>query len=287
MVPRARPRLRPFEAGDSLPVVSTLALIGGGKMGEALLGGLIAGGWDPENLAVAEVSAERRHAIEGRFPKIRVVPNPAWAVAEADVVVVAVKPSDVAPALEAAEPVLGPGALVVSIAAGVTIAALEALVPGRPVVRAMPNTPALVGLGAAAIAAGHHAGDEHLARAESILGVVGTVARVPEGLLDAVTGLSGSGPAYVFMVAEALIEAGVHAGLPRPVSQALVTQTLLGSATLLAQGPDGPEALRAAVTSPGGTTAAGIAALEARALRAAFLEAVAAATARSRELGES
>jgi len=111
------------------------------------------------------------------------------------------------------------------------------------------------------------------------------VARVSEGLLDAVTGLSGSGPAYIFLVAEALIEAGVHAGLPRPVSAALVTQTLLGSATLLATGDEGPEALRAAVTSPGGTTAAGIAALEARAVRAAFLEAVAAATSRSRELG--
>ena len=245
------------------------------------------GGWDPEHLAVAEVSAERRHAIEGRFPKARVVPNPAWAVAEAEVVVVAVKPGDVTPALQAAEPVLEQGALVLSIAAGVTIAALEALVPGRAVVRAMPNTPALVGLGAAAIAAGHHAGEEHLVRAESILSAVGTVARVPEALLDAVTGLSGSGPAYLFLVAEALIDAGVLAGLPRPISQALVTQTLLGSATLLARGPDGPEALRAAVTSPGGTTAAGLAALEARAVRSAFLEAVAAATARSRELGEN
>ena len=290
MVPRARPRPSPDAAdptSTSLPSVTTLALIGGGKMGEALLGGLIDGGWDPENLAVAEVAAERRHAIEGRFGKVRVVPNPAWAVAEAEVVVVAVKPGDVPAALEAAEATLEPGALVLSIAAGVTIAALEELVPGRPVVRAMPNTPALVGMGAAAIAAGRHAGDEHLARAESILAVVGTVTRVPEGLLDAVTGLSGSGPAYVFLVAEALIEAGVHAGLPRPVSQALVTQTLLGSATLLAHGPDGPEALRAAVTSPGGTTAAGVAALEARAVRAAFLEAVAAATARSRELGAS
>ena len=264
-----------------------LAIVGGGKMGEALLGGLIDGGWDPESLAVAEVAAERRHAIEQRFTKIRVVPNPAWAVAEAEVVVVAVKPGDVAPALEAAEPILEPGALVLSIAAGVTISALEALVPSRPVIRAMPNMPAVVGRGAAAIAAGSHAGDEHMARAEGILSTVGTVVRVPEKLLDAVTGLSGSGPAYVFLVAEALIEAGVHAGLPRPISQALVAQTLLGSATLLAQGPDGPEALRAAVTSPGGTTAAGLAALEARAVRAAFLEAVAAATVRSRALGES
>ena len=112
------------------------------------------------------------------------------------------------------------------------------------------------------------------------------VVRVPEKLLDAVTGLSGSGPGYVFLVAEALIEAGVHVGLPRPDSHALVVQTLLGSAALLADGKEGPEALRAAVTSPGGTTAAGLAALESRALRSAFLEAVAAATARSRELGQ-
>src|SRR5258705_1161525 len=119
-------------------------------MGEALLGGLVDGGWDPEHLAVAEVSAERRHAIEGRFPKVRVVPNPAWAVAEAEVVVVAVKPGDVAAALEMAEPVLEPGALVLSIAAGVTIAALEAVVPGRPVVPAMPNPAAPGGPGAAA-----------------------------------------------------------------------------------------------------------------------------------------
>ncbi|HYT40169.1 MAG TPA: NAD(P)-binding domain-containing protein, partial [Acidimicrobiia bacterium] len=145
--------------------MTTLALIGGGKMGEALLGGLIDGGWDPETLAVAEVVAERRHAIESRFTKVRVVPNPAWAVADAEIVVVAVKPADVAAALAAAEPVLEPGALVLSIAAGVTLAALEAAAPGRPVVRAMPNTPAVVGLGAAAIAAGHHAGEEHLARA--------------------------------------------------------------------------------------------------------------------------
>jgi pyrroline-5-carboxylate reductase len=229
---------------------------------------------------------ERRHLLEGRFPKVRVVPAPAWAVAEAEVVVVAVKPADVPGALESAASALAPGTLVVSIAAGVTLATLEALLPGYPVVRAMPNTPALVRRGAAAIAAGTHAGEEHLTRAERILAAVGTVTRVPESLLDAVTGLSGSGPAYLFLLAEALIDAGVGVGLPRPVAQALVTQTLLGSATLLAEGPDGPEALRAAVTSPGGTTAAGLAALEARAVRAAFLEAVTAATERSRQLGQ-
>jgi pyrroline-5-carboxylate reductase len=142
-----------------------------------------------------------------------------------------------------------------------------------------------VGAGAAAIAGGSTATDADLEWAEQVLGAVGTVVRVAEGSLDAVTGLSGSGPAYVFLVAEALIEAGVLAGLARPVSQALATQTLLGAARLLDESPDGPEALRAAVTSPGGTTAAGLRALEAHGVRAAFMDAVVAATERSRELG--
>jgi pyrroline-5-carboxylate reductase len=163
---------------------------------------------------------------------------------------------------------------------------LEAeLAPGTAVVRAMPNTPALVGAGAAAIAGGTTATDDDLAWAESLLGAVGIVVRVKEPLLDAVTGLSGSGPAYVFLVAEALIDAGVLSGLPRDVSSALAIQTLLGAATLLAEGPDGPEALRAAVTSPGGTTAAGLRALEHHGVRAAFLDAVSAATERARQLG--
>ena len=175
---------------------------------------------------------------------------------------------------------------VLSVAAGVTIAALqESLGTGVPVVRAMPNTPALVGAGAAAIAGGTSAGKDDLAWAESVLGAVGTVVRVSEPLLDAVTGLSGSGPAYVFLVAEALIEAGVLVGLPRPTAETLAIQTLLGSARLLAEGDDGPAALRAAVTSPGGTTAAGLRELERNGVRSALIEAVAAATERSRELG--
>jgi pyrroline-5-carboxylate reductase len=150
----------------------------------------------------------------------------------------------------------------------------------------MPNTPALVGLGASAIAAGTHAGDADMDWAESVLGAVGIVVRVKESLLDAVTGLSGSGPAYVFLVAEALIEAGVLAGLPRDVSEALSVQTLLGAATLLSTSDEGAEALRAAVTSPGGTTAAGLRVLEQHGVRSALLEAVAAATDRSRALGQ-
>ncbi len=179
------------------------------------------------------------------------------------------------------------GALVLSIAAGVTIEALEAAAPGRPVVRAMPNTGALVGKGAAAIAAGTHATEGDLEVAERILGGVGIVVRVPESQLDAVTGLSGSGPAYVFLLAEALIEAGVLVGLSRDISDQLVRQTLLGAGTLLTEGDELPEALRAAVTSPGGTTAAGLQVLEAHGFRGALLEAVAAATRRSTELGQS
>ena len=154
-----------------------------------------------------------------------------------------------------------------------------------PVVRAMPNTPALVGAGAAAIAPGRHAGAGDLVWARSILEAVGTVVTVSEAQLDAVTGLSGSGPAYVFLVVEALIDAGVLAGLSREVSRALAAQLLVGSAALLAQTGESPEVLRAMVTSPGGTTAAGLRVLEERAVRAAFLDAVAAATERSRQLG--
>jgi pyrroline-5-carboxylate reductase len=198
--------------------------------------------------------------------------------------IVATKPTDVGPAVAAAVAV---GVQrVVSIAAGVSTGSIESAA-GRdlPVVRAMPNTPALVGAGAAAIAGGRHVTEDDLVWAETVLGAVGTVVRVPEASLDAVTGLSGSGPAYVFLVAEALIDAGVNAGLPRATADALVRQTLLGAALLLAEGDQEPEALRAAVTSPGGTTAAGLRVLEERATRAALIDAVAAATERSRELG--
>ncbi|HSO96210.1 MAG TPA: pyrroline-5-carboxylate reductase [Acidimicrobiia bacterium] len=263
-----------------------LAVLGGGRMGEALVSGLRDAGWDLGSVAIAEVDPERRRYLEERFPGARVVPTPAWAVADADVVVVAVKPADVPAALTASADVLNAEALVVSLAAGIPLAVLERHAPDRPVVRAMPNTPALVGHGAAAIAPGRHATPGHLETAEGILGAVGTVVRLPEEHLDAVTALSGSGPAYLFLVAEALVEAGVLAGLTRDVADDLVRQTFLGAAHLLA-GPDSPAALREAVTSPGGTTAAALRVLEARGVRAAFLDAVAAAAARSRELGEA
>ena len=265
--------------------MATLALLGGGRMGEALVSGLLDAGWDADALVVAEVDAERRRALEERFPGTRVVPSAAWAVADADVVVVAVKPADAPDALDQSLPSLASDALIISIAAGVRIATLEAAAPGRPVVRAMPNTPAIVRRAATAIAPGVHANEAHLVTAERILGAVGIVVRVPESHLDAVTGLSGSGPAYVFLIAEALTDAGVLAGLPRPIADALTRETLLGAATLLAEGEQ-PEQLRAAVTSPGGTTAAVLHVLESHGVRAAILDAVIAAAARSRELGE-
>jgi pyrroline-5-carboxylate reductase len=262
-----------------------LALIGGGRMGEALARGLLDSGSDTDAIAIAEVDPDRRKVLERALPEVRVVPSAAWAAADAQVVVIAVKPGDAVNALESCIAVLPEGALVLSIAAGVTLPALERVAPDRPIVRAMPNTGALVGCGAAAIAGGTHATELDLEMAERVLGPVGLVVRVPESQLDAVTGLSGSGPAYVFLIAEALIEAGVLVGLPRTTADALVRQTLLGAANLLQDSEATPEGLRAAVTSPGGTTAAGLQALEAHGVRAALLDAVESATRRSNELG--
>ena len=261
-------------------MATRLAVVGGGRMGEALVGGLLARGWaEAGEVCIVEARAGRRAELEELFPGVTVVGAPP----RAEGVVVAVKPGDVG---GACREVAAAGAeRVLSIAAGVPLATLEAALGPLPVVRAMPNTPALVGAGAAAIAGGTSAGEADLDWAESILGAVGEVVRVPEKLLDAVTGLSGSGPAYVFLVAEALIDAGVLAGLPRDVSTTLAVQTLLGSARMLAETGETPEALRAAVTSPGGTTAAGLRELEKAGVRSAVLEAVAAAAARSRELG--
>lgn len=259
----------------------TLLIVGGGRMGEALLAGLLAAGRPANELVVVEVSASRRQELGAAHPEVRIAPE---VVAGAGAVL-AVKPADV-PA--AAGAVAGAGARrLLSLAAGVTTASIEAAAGGAlAVVRAMPNTPALIGAGAAAISPGATADDEDLAWAEAILGAVGVVVRVPEKALDAVTGLSGSGPAYLFLVAEAMLEGGVLAGLPREVAETLTFQTLLGSSRLLADGAGTPAALRASVTSPGGTTAAGVRELERRGVRAAFLDAVAAAAERSRELGQ-
>jgi pyrroline-5-carboxylate reductase len=262
------------------PDQRSLLIVGGGRMGEALLGGLLAAGRSAPELAVAEVSRARRGQLAAAYPDVEIVDAPV----PAQGAVLVVKPGDVA---EAAGAVADAGARrILSVAAGVTTSAIEDAA-GRPlpVVRAMPNTPALVRAGAAAISPGSSAAADDMAWAEEILGAVGVVVRVPEKALDAVTGLSGSGPAYVLLVAEAMADAGVLAGLPRDVAETLAFQTLLGSARLLVDGGDSPSTLRVAVTSPGGTTAAGLRELERHGVRAAFLDAVTAAAERSRELG--
>ncbi|CAN5681356.1 pyrroline-5-carboxylate reductase [soil metagenome] len=258
-----------------------LQIVGGGRMGEALLSGLLAAGWAaPSELAVVEALPARREELAERYPDVAV----SGACVAGDGTVVAVKPADVADACRAAA-AAGTGRLL-SIAAGVRLATLEgAAGDAVAVVRAMPNTPALVGAGVAALAAGRAASEDDLVWAEGVLGAVGTVVRVAEPLLDAVTGVSGSGPASLFLVPEALIEGGVLAGLPRDVSSTLAIHTVLGAGRLLVESGESPEVLRAAVTSPGGTTAAGLRALEAAGVRAALLDAVTAATERSRQLG--
>jgi pyrroline-5-carboxylate reductase len=256
-----------------------LAVVGGGNMGAALVGGLLHASWSAEEIAVVEVLAARVEQLREMFPGVAVTDE----IPACEAALIAVKPYDVAGACAAAA--RAGATRLLSIAAGIGIDALQtAAGPEVAVVRAMPNTPALVGEGAAAICGGSTADDADLAWAESILGSVGIVVRVPEGQLDAVTGLAGSGPAYLFLVAEALIDAGVLTGLSRANSEALVSQLFVGSAALLQQRGE-PAQLRAMVTSPGGTTAAGLRVLEERGVRSALLEAVMAATARSAEMG--
>ncbi len=249
-------------------------------MGAALVGGLVAAGWAATDLAIVEVASPRRETLITMFPEIAVGET----VPSCEAAVIAVKPNDAATAAQAA--VAAGARRVLSIAAGVSVDALQsACGDGVAVIRSIPNTPALLGKGAAAMSGGLFATDSDLDWAEGILSAVGTVARVSEPLLDAVTGLTGSGPAYLFLVAEALTDAGVLAGLTRPVADALVRQLFVGSAAMLAEHGD-PVALRAMVTSPGGTTAAGLRVLEEHGTRSALLEAVLAATARSQELGK-
>lgn len=254
-------------------------------MGEALIGGLLASSWArADEIAVVEKSPDRRQELSSAYPELAVGEDPPDSTAGW---VLAVKPQDAEEACGQVSVASGATAnpLLVSIVAGLRLGQLEGwLGDGARVVRAMPNTPALVGAGASAIARGTSASEDDMAWAESILAAVGTVHRVPEALLDAVTGLSGSGPAYVFMVAEALIEAGVLVGLPRDLSRSLTVQTLVGAARMMVDTGKSPEDLRAAVTSPGGTTAAGLRALEDRGVRSAFLDAVVAAAKRSVEL---
>ncbi len=262
--------------------MTRLVVVGGGNMGAALVGGLLDAGWAaPGELAVAEVLGPRRAELRERFPGVSIV---AEATGPAEGVVVAVKPGDVETAAAA---VTATGARrVLSIAAGITTARLEAAMGADVrVVRAMPNTPALVRQGAAAIAVGSAPPMRTWIGPNRFSSRSARSPRVPESLLDAVTGLSGSGPAYIFLLAEALIDGGVAAGLSRAVASQLVTQLLVGSAALLAESGSPPSELRAQVTSPAGTTAAGLAVLERAGLRSAVIDCVLAATERSQQLG--
>jgi pyrroline-5-carboxylate reductase len=263
----------------------TVAIIGAGVMGETLLSGLIRAGRRTDDLLVGEKRRERADELEERYG-VAVVSN-TDAAQKADTVVLVVKPQDMSDLLAELSGVVRPGQLVVSLAAGITTAFIEARLPdGVAVVRVMPNTPALVDEGMAAISRGSHCDESHLAEAESLMASTGRVIQVPERQQDAVTAISGSGPAYLFFVVESMIEAGVHLGLPRGTASELVVQTVVGSAKLLRETGEHPTVLRERVTSPGGTTAAALRELEDHKVRAAFLTAVEAARDRSRSLAE-
>lgn len=261
----------------------TTAIIGAGVMGETILSGLIRAGRAPSEVLVGEKRAERAAELTGRYG-VEVLTN-REAVARAEVVALVVKPQDLGSVLDEIAGDLRPGQLVISLAAGLGTAFIESRVPeGTAVVRVMPNTPALVDAGMHAIAPGAHCSEEHLGLAESLLASTGKVVRVAESQMDAVTAVSGSGPAYVLLVIESMIEAGVHLGLARPVARELAIQTVLGTAKMAEETGEHPAVLREQVTSPAGTTAAAVRTLEDRGVRAAFLAAMEACRDRSREL---
>jgi pyrroline-5-carboxylate reductase len=266
----------------------TLAVLGAGNIGSALIGGLLRG----DDLPAARIRATRRGeaaraVLTDRFPGVSVTDDNVAAVTGASVVIVSVKPQNARALLAEVRDHVAPGTLVLSTLAGVTTAHLaEALGQQLPIVRAMPNTPALVDEAATALAPGEWADERHVATARTVFEAVGLVEVVPEHLMDAVTGLSGSGPAYVFMLIEGLTDAGVKQGLPRPTSHRLAVQTVLGAARLALETGEHPAILRDQVTTPGGTTIAAVAELEKHGLRTMMIDAVQIATERSRQLGE-
>lgn len=253
-------------------------------MGEALVSGLLSAGWDPSEVSLCVRRMDRGDLLANRTG-CSVTLSPTEAIAGRDVVVVAVKPRDVPGLVESIRGELDREQLLISLAAGVTTESYEAWLDDVGVVRAMPNTPALVGEGVTGIAGGSRASAAHLEQATAILGAVGTVRVMDESLLDAVTAVSGTGPAYVFLLAEALTEAAVREGLPRDIAETFVNQTVRGSGRLLMATDLTPSELRAQVTSPGGTTAAAVHVLEERGFRALVEDAVQAAAIRARELG--
>ncbi len=255
-------------------------------MGEALVSGLLRAGWASDTVSLCVRRMERGDALAHQTG-CPVHLDPSEAISGREIVVVAVKPRDVEGVVSPIASVIGPDQLVISLAAGVRTATYERLLPVSPIVRAMPNTPALVGEGVTGIAAGSRAGASELEKAREILGAVGDVRVMDESLLDAVTAVSGTGPAYVFLLAEALTEAAIREGLPRDIAEAFVNQTVRGAGRLLTAVDKTPSELRAQVTSPGGTTAAAMHILEERGFRAIVEDAVQAAAKRAHELGDA
>jgi pyrroline-5-carboxylate reductase len=262
-----------------------IAILGAGKIGEALIAGLVSSRWrEPSEIAASCRREERARELAERYG-VRATLSNAEAAAGSALVVIAVKPQDIDVLLGEIGGMLDPEQTVLSVAAAITTAAIERrITPSVPVVRAMPNTPAVVHEGIAGICAGAHADDDHLALAEDVLSHLGAVVRVAEPYMDAVTAVSGSGPAYFALLAEAMIEAGILLGLSREISTRLVVQTMLGTAKQLRDQNLHPVELREMVTSPGGTTISAIRELERAGVRAAFLNAIQAAMDRSREL---
>jgi pyrroline-5-carboxylate reductase len=262
-----------------------IAILGAGRIGESLISGLLSSDWrKPSEVAATTRRAERVAELRERYGVDATLSNHD-AVAAASLVVIAVKPQDIETLLAEIGTLIRPEQTVLSVAAAIPTARIESrLSAGVPVVRAMPNTPSTVHEGIAGLAAGSHAGDVHLDLAEEALSHLGAVVRVPEDALDAITAVSGSGPAYFALLAEAMIEAGILLGLSREISTQLVVQTMLGTAKQLRDEKMHPVELREMVTSPGGTTIAAIRELEIAGVRAAFLNAIQAAMVRAREL---
>lgn len=263
-----------------------IAVIGAGKMGGALIGGLVESGLVPKSEIVASDPVPAALETVSRQWGVETTGDNRAAVQGRDVVLMGVRPQDAPPILAEIAPVIGPGRLVISIMAGVRTASIEsALGKPVPVVRVMPNLMAQVRAAASALCAGRHATPAHVETARQVIGAVGSTVIVEERHMDAVTGLSGSGPAYVFVMIDALADGGVKMGLPKAVALQLAAQTVLGAARMVIDGGEHPSVLKDRVTSPGGTTIAGLHALEQKGFRDALMSAVEAATKRSMELG--
>ncbi|MCA9132934.1 MAG: pyrroline-5-carboxylate reductase [Planctomycetales bacterium] len=265
---------------------SKVVFIGGGQMAQALAGGALqAGVLAEQELVFAEPNADQQQVLRNKYAGCQVVAQAADAFHEGRYIVLAVKPNVLRAVAADVASGITPEHLLVSIAAGVSLPALQAMFATQRIIRVMPNTPAQIGVGAAAIAADETALAADVQWVERLLGAVGTTVRVPDALMHAVTGLSGSGPAYIYMAIEALSDGGVASGLPRAVATQLAAQTVLGAAQMVLTSGQHPGALKDQVTSPGGTTIAAVRALEAAGLRSALIEAVVRATQRSTELG--